>query len=513
MILKEPRQSAGPRAGGDIQEEAPGPTEKPEARPPSPRGPMAGPTMTSGAGKPFTVSVYKLPADIKALPDFSALRPANTISADQINLNPAKGENEPSGITETDGLGLRAIGLFRVVGEGIFKWRVNSKDGARLSIDDKTVVENDGLHEASSKTGYTQLGEGVHTIILDSFNSKGSPVLKLSVEPPTGPEHLFSGSQGVAGWKEPAKPYDALWGQVYFVPKGNYPNGPDFGQLTSIGRVIAPTLDLSGGDEIPGIPGRKDNIGIRYQGFFNVTGAGIFAFRMATDNFGRLTIGKQAVVENPGGAKPSPEGRVGWAFLQAGSYPISVDYFHGQGPTQLELFVTSPIKDEEVFAPAKTLDGFASDSGQLSLVPAFVYFVKPDTKVLPNYNKMSPAGMFFSKAIDYAADRGTKEFPGVPKRDKWLGLRFYVKFSLAEQEAGQYKFRLVSTDATRLIIGKKSVIFSNGAATKITNLTGEINLGAGSHEMFLDYLQTNGPSALQLFITPPGGQEKVFAFQ
>jgi len=31
--------------------------------------------------------------------------------------------------------------------------------------------------------------------------------------------------------------------------------------------------------------------------------------------------------------------------------------------------------------------------------------------------------------------------------------------------------------------------------------------------MFLDYLQTTGPNGLQLFITPPGGEEKVFSFE
>jgi len=42
--------------------------------------------------------------------------------------------------------------------------------------------------------------------------------------------------------------------------------------------------------------------------------------------------------------------------------------------------------------------------------------------------------------------------------------------------------------------------------------SGIADLAAGSHEMFLDYLQTTGSNGLQLFITPPGGEERVFAF-
>lgn len=483
---------------------------RPEATPSAPRKIE---TATPPApGKGFSVNIYKLPENIKALPDYSAFRPTGTTTSDRIDLEPARGEKEPSGLPESvDGLGLRFVGVFMVTGEGIFKWRLYSKDGARMHIDDKTLIENDGIHEASSKVGYVHLAEGTHTVIVDSFNSQGSPVLKLYLQPPIGPEQVFSLGAGAVGWKEPAKPYDVLWGQVYFVPKGNYPEGPDFSHLSPIGRLITPDLNISGGEGFTGLPGKKDMVGIRYQGFFNVQGAGIFAFRLISDHFARLTIGKQAITEITGGTK-SDQGKLGWAFLQQGSYPITLDYFHPQGDPRLQLYVTPPVKEEELFAPARPLEGFAADSGQLSLIPAFVYFLKPGTKVLPNYNKLTPAGMFFTKSVDYAVDRGSREFPGVPKREDWLGLRFYVKFSLGEQEAGNYKFRVVSEDAARLIVGKKIVVDAP-AMGKLQNLSGSVDLPAGSHEMFLDYMQATGPSAIQLYITPPGGEEKVFAFQ
>jgi hypothetical protein len=489
------------------------PSREPAAAPT--RKPVSGPVSAAlpGGKGVFSINVYKLPDNIKALPDYSAFRPTQTLTSDKINLDPAKGENEPSGLPEkTDGLGMRFVGMFMVSGEGIFKWRLHSKDGVRMHIDDKTLIENDGIHEASSKTAFLHLAEGVHTVIVDSFNSQGPPVLKLFVEPPVGREQLFSLGSGLAGWKEPAKPYDVLWGQVYFVPKGNYPEGPDFSQLSPIGRLIAPVLNISGGEGLPGLPGRKEMVGVRYQGFFNVQGAGIFAFRLLADHFARLTIGKQNVVDITGGAKADQKGKLGWAFLQQGSYPITVDYFHPQGDPRLELYVTAPTAKEELFAPARTLAGFSSDEGKVSLIPAFVYFLKPNTKKMPNYNKLSPSGMFFTKAIDYPANRGSREFPGVPKREDWLGLRFYVKFSLSDQEAGNYKFRIVCGDAARLIIGKKIIINAEGGG-KTVEQSGTATMEAGSHEMFLDYFQGTGPSALQLFITPPGGEEKGFAFQ
>jgi hypothetical protein len=120
--------------------------------------------------------------------------------------------------------------------------------------------------------------------------------------------------------------------------------------------------------------------------------------------------------------------------------------------------------------------------------------------------------MFFSRAIDYPVDRGSKDFPGIPRREDWLGIRFYVKFSLTDEEQGEYKFRVIADDAARLIVGKKLVINAEGRE-KPQEKTGAVTLGPGSHEMFLDYLQTTGPNGVQLFITAPGGEEKVFAFQ
>lgn len=514
---------AGPPSTPMILRRGPAPAEEPSstegptrAETPSTgiRRPAAGPAAAAAPmGKGFlSVNIYKLPENVRSLPDYSALHPVQTTTTDRINLDPARAQNEPSGLPDnTDGLGLRFMGMFLVSGEGIFRWTVQSKDGVRLHLDDKTLVENDGLHDPSVKSGFIHLAEGVHTIVVDSFNSKGPPLLKVFVTPPVGQEQLFSSKNGLVGWKDPSKPYDVLWGQVYFVPKGNYPQGPDFNRITPIGRLIAPELSIAGGEGFPGLPGRKDMVGIRYEGFFNVQGAGIFAFRLLADHFARLTIGQHVISEITRGSRVDPQGKIGWAFLQQGSYPIRLDFFHPEGPPKLGLYVTQPEKTEEIFSPARPLEGYSAEEGKVSLIPAFVYFIDPNTKKMPNYNKLSPAGMFFTKSIDYAPNRGSREFPGVPKREDWLGIRFYVKFSLGAEEAGRYTFRVVCDDAATLIIDKNRVINAEGIGRTLDQ-SGSVGLEAGSHEMFLDYFQTTGPNGIQLYITPPGGEEKIFAF-
>ena len=296
------------------------------------------------------------------------------------------------------------------------------------------------------------------------------------------------------------------------MPKGAYPQGPDFSRLSPIGRIIAPELNISGGEGFPGLPGKKDMVGIRYEGFFNVRGAGIFAFRLVADHFAKLTIGAHNIAEITRTSRVDTQGKVGWAFLQQGSYPIKLDFFHPEGPPRLELYVTEPTKAEEIFSPAQTLDGFVAEEGKVNLIPAFVYFLSPNTKKLPNYNKLSPSGMFFTRAIDYPTDRGSREFPGIPKREDWFGIRFYIKFSLEQKESETYTFRVVCDDSARLIVDKKMVVNVESTGKK-SEQTGSVGLEAGSHELFLDYFQATGPNGIQLYITPPGGEEKIFAFQ
>jgi hypothetical protein len=460
-------------------------------------------------GSAMTVSVYKLPDNVTSLPDYSALRPVKLTATYSVNLNPETGSNTPANLPEdTAGLGMRIQGFFYVSGEGIFRWRLHCRDGARLHIDDKTLIEHDGLHKSSSKNGYLHLAEGVHSIVLDSFNSAGPPVLSLFVTPPTGPERVFDSSKGLAGWKEPEKPYDVLWAQVYFIPKRDK-GKPNLDRISPIGRTIASNVDLTPETGIPGLPGRQEQVALKYEGFFNVTGQGIFAFRMAADDYASLTIGKDDLLE---GSKLGEDGKLAWAWLQEGSYPITVQYAHRSGGPNCRLYVTTPEGEEQLFSPARALKGYRTEDQKVALIPAFVYFVKPGLKRFPNFNDMEPDGMFFTPAIDYPLDRGSDTFPGAPQRDEWIGLRFYVKFSLSPEEEGRYKFRLVARDGGRLIIGKKIVVdASQKAGTH--DKTGEITLGEGSHEMFLDYFHTDGPNGLQLYITPPGGEEKIFAFQ
>jgi hypothetical protein len=77
------------------------------------------------------------------------------------------------------------------------------------------------------------------------------------------------------------------------------------------------------------------------------------------------------------------------------------------------------------------------------------------------------------------------------------------------ENEGEYKFRLVSDDGSRLFIDGKKIIDDDGVHPA-QSASGSVSLGRGAHQIEVDYFQ--GPRyyvALQLFWTTPGGTETI----
>ena len=70
-------------------------------------------------------------------------------------------------------------GLLSVPSDGIYEFSLESDDGAVLTIGEETVVDNDGLHSAQTKTGLVPLRKGLHRIKLKYFQGGGDATLNL----------------------------------------------------------------------------------------------------------------------------------------------------------------------------------------------------------------------------------------------------------------------------------------------------------------------------------------------
>ncbi len=82
--------------------------------------------------------------------------------------------------------GLRFKGFITVPKGDVYSFALSSDDGSRLIIDGTVVVDNDGLHAETTRTGAVNLAAGAHTVMLLYFQAAGGSALLLETSSPGG---------------------------------------------------------------------------------------------------------------------------------------------------------------------------------------------------------------------------------------------------------------------------------------------------------------------------------------
>jgi cytochrome c2 len=109
------------------------------------------------------------------LPDFSRLQADATGTTEEFTLALAKRKND---------FALRFRGILTAPKEGDYKFYTTSDDGTRLSIDEKIVVENGGIHPAQERSAPMKLSAGDHAIEVVYFDGGGQTAMKIEWKPP-----------------------------------------------------------------------------------------------------------------------------------------------------------------------------------------------------------------------------------------------------------------------------------------------------------------------------------------
>ena len=109
------------------------------------------------------------------LPDFGKLKPKASGKTAGFNLNVAPRKNN---------FGMRFTGFLQLAQAGRYTFHLGSDDGSRLVIDDKPVVDVDGIHPYQQRSAAVELAAGPHSIQVDFFQAGGEWVLKLQFEGP-----------------------------------------------------------------------------------------------------------------------------------------------------------------------------------------------------------------------------------------------------------------------------------------------------------------------------------------
>lgn len=111
------------------------------------------------------------------------LKPAQTPNHDKLMPTVDWSTSEDFG-GFSDNFVTEATGYLVAPRDGSYVFRLTSDDGSRLTIDDATVIDHDGLHGAEPKDGTVHLTAGSHPLRIDHFERDGGQQLQLSWRPP-----------------------------------------------------------------------------------------------------------------------------------------------------------------------------------------------------------------------------------------------------------------------------------------------------------------------------------------
>jgi hypothetical protein len=83
------------------------------------------------------------------------------------------------------------FGYIKVPKRGLYRFSLSSDDGSKLMIDDRLLIDNDGLHSMLERSAETALNDGYHKIRVEFFQKTGDAGLQIYIEGPAMPKTLI----------------------------------------------------------------------------------------------------------------------------------------------------------------------------------------------------------------------------------------------------------------------------------------------------------------------------------
>ena len=141
--------------------------------------------------------VYHLRPGTNRLPDFEKLKPQGSIYASSLNVPAQSFRDGFPGVTRRfEWFAIDYTGRFWIETPGEYRFSLTSDDGARLSIDGRVVVDNDGEHPLREAAGAIDLPRGVHRMRVSYFQGPRFEVaLVLKIARPGQDFRIFSTSE------------------------------------------------------------------------------------------------------------------------------------------------------------------------------------------------------------------------------------------------------------------------------------------------------------------------------
>jgi hypothetical protein len=168
--------------------------------------------------------VYFLKRNTSKLPRFDRRKSAGTIYTTALNIWPRRFDEGFPGISgRFVWFAIDYNGRFWIDTEGQYRFRLLSDDGARLSIDNEELIDNDGIHAALALSASAFLSRGIHTIHVSYFQGPRFVVaLVLEVAAPEAAWRVFNTDDFIP----PKDPAEWVTGKIREVQPLTASEGP-----------------------------------------------------------------------------------------------------------------------------------------------------------------------------------------------------------------------------------------------------------------------------------------------
>src|SRR5690606_13473106 len=115
-----------------------------------------------------------------------AFRSARAVGAARVTSTRVADSVALTGRERPETYGLHFEGFLQAPADGLYEFTLISDDGSVLSVGGEVVVDNDGWHSETARTGMVALAAGVHPLAVDFVQGSGGASLRVLVRPAGG---------------------------------------------------------------------------------------------------------------------------------------------------------------------------------------------------------------------------------------------------------------------------------------------------------------------------------------
>lgn len=276
-------------------------------------------TPNEGGGGNTSLGSYAyqvFDGEFSQLPDFSTLSPVATGTTNAISLDVVDDDDTFAALFE---------GQIEVTKAGSYAFQISSDDGSKLLINNTVVVDHDGLHGNSAKSGEIFLIPGIYDLQVEYFEKTGGQALQVSYKAEGG---IFSPIPADGVLVETAIERTESTEFNYQVYEGDFNLLPDFSRLTPVATGISDKITLD-------VVEPTDYYAVVFSNHIYVSVEGTYEFRLLSNEGSKLYIDDSVIINNDGIHAAKAE--TAELFLTPGSYDFRVEFFEGIGRQALQV--------------------------------------------------------------------------------------------------------------------------------------------------------------------------------